>query len=210
MEAEAVSVRYIGSKARVLEDLVHIAGPPQGSGVFVDAFCGTGVVAAAAADAGWAVRINDSLRCAVTMAAARLVAAQDVPFGILGGYQKALRVLNDLAAAPGFIWSEYSPASASAGAERVERRYFTESNAARIDGMRGQIAEWAAEGSISPLEEVLLVADLLSAANKTANIAGTYGCFLRKWQPGALADLQIGRAHVRTPVTPISRMPSSA
>jgi adenine-specific DNA-methyltransferase len=201
MEVEAISVRYIGSKARVIDDLIHIAGAPRGSGVFVDAFCGTGVVAAAAADAGWAVRLNDNLRCAVTMAAARLLAVSDVPFSMLGGYASALDELRETAADPGFVWSEYTPAAAHAGAERVERRYFTEHNAARIDGMRGQIEQWRAEGMISPSEEILLVADLLSAANKVANIAGTYGCFLRAWQPTALADIVLSARNLRaTPV----------
>lgn len=201
MEVEAVSVRYIGSKARVIDDLIRIAGSPSGSGVFVDAFCGTGVVAAAAADAGWSVRLNDNLHCAVTMAAARLVAASDVPFTMLGGYTRALDELRKTPADPGFIWSEYSPAAAHAGVERVERRYFTEDNAARIDGMRGQIEQWRAEGMISPSEETLLVADLLSAANKVANIAGTYGCFLRAWQPAALADICLNARNLRsTPV----------
>jgi len=203
MEAEAVSVRYIGSKVRVLEDLVHIAGSPRGTGVFVDAFCGTGVVAAAAADAGWSIRLNDSLRCAVTMAAARLLAADDVPFAAFGGYQNALRRLNNCSPDQGFVWSEYSPASAHAGAEQVERRYFSENNAARVDAIRRQIARWAVVGDVSPLEEVLLVADLLSAANRVANIAGTYGCFLREWQPGALADLRLAERPLRTTPVPL-------
>jgi len=201
MEVGAGSVRYIGSKARVIDDLIHIAGAPRGSGVFVDAFCGTGVVAAAAADAGWAVRLNDNLRCAVTMAAARLFADSDVPFSMLGGYASALDELRKAPADPGFVWSEYSPAAAHSGAERVERRYFTEDNAARIDGMRSRIEQWRAAGAISPSEETLLIADLLSAANKVANIAGTYGCFLRAWQPTALADIALNHRNLRaTPV----------
>ena len=31
------------------------------------------------------------------------------------------------------------------------------------------------------VEETLLVADVIEASNSIANIAGTYGCFLKRW-----------------------------
>jgi adenine-specific DNA-methyltransferase len=58
-----MTFRYIGSKARLIEQLKAYIGQPQQGAFFVDAFCGTGVVAEAAADLGWNVRINDSLYC---------------------------------------------------------------------------------------------------------------------------------------------------
>ena len=63
----------------------------------------------------------------------------------------------------------------------VARKYFTEANATRIDGIRLRIAAWRAGGEIRPTEERLLLADLLLAVNSVANIAGTYGCFLSYW-----------------------------
>ena len=51
--------------------------------------------------------------------------------------------------------------------------------------MRRQIAAWTEEGRLQSAEERLLLADLLSAANRVANIAGTYGCFLSKGQTQA-------------------------
>jgi hypothetical protein len=47
-----MSVRYIGSKARLIDAIIPMVGKPgRRSGAFVDAFCGTGVVAEAAARA---------------------------------------------------------------------------------------------------------------------------------------------------------------
>jgi adenine-specific DNA-methyltransferase len=69
--------------------------------------------------------------------------------------------------------------------------YFTEENAAKIDGVRERIATWARAGRINSTEEVLLVADLLIATNRVANIAGTYGCFLRQWVPSARAEMHV-------------------
>ena len=171
-------IRYIGSKTRVAPQIAEIIGPPEGNGVFVDAFCGTGSVAAEVARAGWPIRLNDHLRCAVVMASGRLISSADAPFETLGGYDTAIARLNALPATGGFVWREYSPASSRFG---TERRYFTEENAAMIDTIRDEIKAWKREGLITPSEETLLLADLLAATSRVANIAGTFGCFLREW-----------------------------
>jgi adenine-specific DNA-methyltransferase len=175
-----MTVRYIGSKARLVDAIMSLAGEPTSSNsVFVDAFCGTGVVAETAARAGWQVRINDHLECAVAMAHARLLSKREASFRQLGGYDKAIEQLNQVSSIKGFMWQEYSPASHEHAG--VARMYFTEKNAARIDGIRKTIADWSARQLLTRREEVLLIADLLLATNRVANIAGTYGCFLSHW-----------------------------
>lgn len=185
-----MTFRYIGSKARIVSQIMdRLGSPPPGKGRFVDLFCGTGAVAEAASRSGWAVHINDHLHCAVVMAAARMLGRGNVPFESLGGYERAVELLNQLRGEPGFVYGAYSPASST----RIgfERRYFTSDNAARIDAMRRRIREWNADGEITGCEERLLLADLLSAANRVANIAGTYGCFLSKWQKQALVPVML-------------------
>lgn len=189
-------MRYIGSKARVVDDLMEIIGPPPaGAGAFVDGFCGTGVVAAKAADFGWSVRLNDNLFSAVAAATARLLSAEQVPFEGFGGYEAVIRELNAAEPVKGFVWREYS----SAGPAR--RRYFNPTNAARIDAVREQLRSWEAAGRLNADERSLLRADLVAAAGRVANIAGTYGCYLSHWtvaaqQPFAL----LARALRETPV----------
>jgi adenine-specific DNA-methyltransferase len=177
-----MSFRYIGSKSRIVDQIKTRIGSSTG-GFFVDAFCGTGVVAEAASDLGWPVRINDNLSSAVISAGARLISIQEAKFKRLGGYAKAIDQLNQAEAIEGFIWRSYSPASLEYCG--IERRYFTESNAGRIDAIRALIREWAESGSIDEVEERLLIADLFGALNRVANIAGTFGCFLSKWTPQA-------------------------
>lgn len=185
-----MAVRWLGSKARVVDEIMAVVGTPTvDGGVFVDAFAGTGAVAAAAATQGWDVRLNDHLLCATVTAAARLTAEPDVPFAAFGGYRRALAALQDTPTRRGFIWSEYSPASA-ARTPRA-RMYFTEENAAKIDGIRSTIEEWLNDARISPAEHRLLVADLLRAVDSVANIAGTYGCFLSYWSPPACRPLTL-------------------
>ena len=175
-----MTFRYIGSKSRLIKQIaIHIGRPPQGDGFFVDGFCGTGVVAEAAADLGWNVRINDILYSAVISAESRLISQEKARFMKLGGYAKAIDRLNMVEPKQGFIWREYSPASLDVCG--IERRYFTQINAARIDAMRSLIMDWKESGTINDMEERLLIADLFGALNRVANIAGTFGCFLSRW-----------------------------
>lgn len=183
-----MGVRYIGSKARVAGIILDLVGEPNG-GRFVDAFAGTGSVAAEAASRGWPVTVNDSLPSAVAMSVAATVGRGNVPFKELAGYESAVNLLNSVEPAPGFLHSQYSPASAATAP--VERKYFTEENASRLDAMRSQIREWSAAGVLTEIEEKLLIADLLKAANSVANISGTYGGFLKTWTDTALRPVEL-------------------
>lgn len=175
-----MTVRYIGSKARLAEAIVDIIGDPtEASSHFVDGFCGTGIVARTAALRGWKVSGNDTLLSATYLADASLYSEFELDFSRIGSYADAIHELNEADSADGFIWRTYSPASVRFC--EFERRYFNEDNARRIDGIRNAIANWHENGLIGYREQSLLVADLIEATNDIANIAGTYGCFLKKW-----------------------------
>lgn len=210
-----MTFRYIGSKSRLIDQIATYMGPPKQGSFFVDAFCGTGVVAEAAADLGWNVRINDSLHSAVISSGARLISADQAAFKKLGGYTEAIAKLNAAKPKHGFIWREYSPASVDTCG--LERRYFTQENAARIDAMRAQIADWVGAGTIDEVQERLLIADLFGALNRVANIAGTFGCFLSKWtnqSQGTIAmrcrDLKQKGVHVEATVGDVFDVPNTA
>jgi adenine-specific DNA-methyltransferase len=102
---------------------------------------------------------------------------------------KAIERLNAAKPIRGFVYREYSPASEKHVG--VARMYFTEANAARIDGIRKQITFWHSDEAISVAEERLLIADLQLATNRVANIAGTYGCFLSHWSTQSQEDLML-------------------
>lgn len=210
-----MTFRYIGSKSRLVDQITAHMGRPEAEGFFVDAFCGTGVVAEAAAEMGWNVRINDSLQSAVISAGARLISHEQARFEKLGGYKDAIAKLNAAKPMRGFIWREYSPASLDVCG--VERRYFTHENAARIDAMRALIADWSDAGTINDVEQRLLIADLFGALNRVANIAGTFGCFLSKWtsqSQGRIAmrcrELKAHRVRVETNVGDVFDVPTTA
>lgn len=210
-----MTFRYIGSKSRIIDQISGHISPPRPGAFFVDAFCGTGVVAEAAADLGWNVRINDSLHSAVISAGARLISHEQAAFKKLGGYAKAIAELNAIEPKRGFMWRQYSPASLEFCA--VERRYFTQENATRIDAMRERIAYWSDGGDINEVEERLLIADLFGALNRVANIAGTFGCFLSKWTSQSqekirmrCRDLKTKGVHVEATVDDVFDVPNSA
>ena len=187
--------RYIGSKARIADDILRYLGAPETTdGCFIDAFSGTGVVASKAADLGWRIKINDMMLNAVVMSEARLVSSEDVPFSSVGGYAGALDTLRQ-AERKGFIWREYSPASLQEIG--IERKYFTEENAKKIDGAVEIIHNWRNSGIISNPEFSLLISTLIFATNNVANIAGTYGCFLSNWQTQARGSLNLAPLEVR-------------
>ncbi len=184
------ALRYIGSKVRVVDAILDIVGPPANRrSAFVDLFSGTGTVSREAARRGWRVRANDSLVCASILTTSQLLGKNDVPFTTLGCYASALTELDATEPQRGFIFREYSPSGLSRSGH--VRKYFSVDNAMKIDGIRDQIRVWREKELINSLEEALLVADLLLAANGVASIAGTYGCFLRRWAPNALVPIRL-------------------
>ena len=192
-----MGIRYLGSKVRVLEELAPLIGEPNAqSGRFIDAFSGTGVVASLAADLGWEIHVNDHLRCAKILSTARVLAVSDVCYPKLDGYHAAVDRLNRVSPVKGFLWREYSPSSAEGVSH--SRKYFTEENAARLDGIRVQIRKWHLSSTISDVEEELLLADLIEAASSVANTAGTFGCFLSKWSSTALRPISVQPRKLRT------------
>ncbi len=171
--------RYIGSKARIAKEILDYLGHPEiEDGYFIDAFSGTGIVASTAADYGWKVKINDMMKSSIVVSEAHLISYEDISFSKLGGYAKALEIMNSQNK-QGFIWREYSPASLNQ--KGIERKYFSEENAQIIDGAIEVVYTWKNSGTISESEFSLLMSSLISAVNNVANIAGTYGCFLSKW-----------------------------
>lgn len=189
--------RYIGSKTRIVKSIIEYLGEPSSSNSrFVDAMCGTGIVAYEAALAGWPVLISDRMLNAVIMSEARLLSYQDVEFRSLGGYKAAIDRLNSIQPKEGFFWREYSPASKEFTLH--ERRYFKEDNAKHIDAIRACIAKWYRDGVITDKEHTLLLADLMSSINDVANIAGTYGCFLSKWTKQSQRTFQLNGTELLT------------
>ncbi len=212
-----MAIEYLGNKQQLLTFLVPriVAASREAGleGAVADLFCGMGSVSGAFGEQGWRVHANDQLLLGATMAEAALFGAADSPFaGIaeeladappLGpkptgnAYERALAVLQGLEPERGFVWRHFSPASARF--EEVERRYFSEDNAGRIDAIRGRIRAW--QPRLRPGEHALLLRSLVEATNAVSNIAGTYGCYLKRFKARALQQLELLPAPTRAGAT---------
>jgi len=71
------------------------------------------------------------------------------------------------------------------------RRYFTDDNGRKIDGILRLLRNHFRDGTFSRAEFYLLLKSLLDAADRVANISGTYGAFLKSWQASAMRRLDL-------------------
>jgi adenine-specific DNA-methyltransferase len=188
-------VRFIGSKQKLLPFIRHVfAQHVQKNGeslIAGDLFCGTAAVSQLLKQEGYIVIANDNLRLGYVLAQSKLSYDYEPKFDRLletasvpraagkSPYECVLAALNGLPAEDGFFSREYSP---NIGVpEESQRRYFTNSNARKIDAVRAMLATWAVGDLLTEGELCLLKADLMRATNRVANISGTYGFFNKEW-----------------------------
>ena len=186
-------VEYLGHKNSLLDFLVsNIERETGGEHLeLADMFCGTGSVATAFKRRGYRVLANDQLVSSAAFARASLLNNESPKFleledlvqfspgeGLVSRYEDVIRHLNKLEPVRGYFWKNYSPKSQDHCG--VERKYFTESNAMKIDAVRRELKEW--EALLPENEWSLLMVDLMKAVNAVSNIAGTYGCYLKTWK----------------------------
>jgi adenine-specific DNA-methyltransferase len=209
-------VRFIGSKEKLLSFiqtalLNHVRKETSCIG---DLFCGTAIVSRLFKRLGYRVVANDNLNFCYVLAQGTLGINDEPQFErlIASGqihktegtelfptpYDQVLNHLNQLSGQKGFIYREYSPEGTTGSL--VQRRYFSDSNAQKIDAIRTKIGYWQQLGLLDEAEECLLISDLIHATNRVANVAGTYGCFIKHWDPRAHKQLVLKRS----PITPSS------
>ncbi len=92
-----------------------------------------------------------------------------------------LNFLNKIPGKEGFITIHYTPASINF--DGVERKYFSIENGQKIDAIREKIQDWYQDNQINDNEYFYLIASLLIAVQKVANISGTYGAYNKTWDP---------------------------
>lgn len=90
IKGENMGYRYIGSKARIVDEIMNYVDIYPGKGRFIDGFCGMGHVAIAAANKHWPVIVNDQMLYAGYISKARLLATSQAQFKNLGGYENML------------------------------------------------------------------------------------------------------------------------
>lgn len=191
-----MSYRYIGNKTKLISSILPIIQKYTNDGdTVVDLMCGTASVSEMLRIEGYKVVSCDLMTYATYHARVRLHTNDGPEFKKLGlgTYQEVLEYLQNLKPLKGLFYIEYSPGgSPKNGAE--PRQYFSSENAQKIDAINDELNKWKSQGLISDLEEAFLRHDLVLAANKVANIAGTYGHFRSKWNKSSLLPLMLRKA----------------
>lgn len=186
-----MSYRYIGNKSRLLSTLVkEIKELVPVQARVVDLMCGTASVSEALRVAGYKVIANDLMTFSAHHARVRLLLDNAPSFEGIGAksYLEVQNHLENLEPVEGLFYREYSPEGKPLNGEGP-RKYFLPENAVKIDAANKQLNEWLFSGKITELENSLLRHDLILAANKVANIAGTYGHYRSKWCNGSRSDM---------------------
>ena len=175
-------MRYIGNKTNLLSEIDRLL---KDKGIyhpglsFFDAFSGTASVGQHYKNL-YKIISNDNLYFAYVIAEAKLN-SKSIKFEGLG-FNPFEYFNSDDKKLVGFIAKNYAPSYS-------ERMYFSDENAQKIDYIRTKIEEWFLEEKITENEKYYLIASLLEAVSKVANVAGVYGAFLKKWDPRALKKL---------------------
>lgn len=175
-------MNYIGSKQRLLSFLhEHIYKITNlSSGVFIDAFAGTGAVGKSFAEKGFSVIANDLQYYSYCINRGKLAHPIDT-----NKMQKIINMLNALPEISGFIFENYTE-HGSAG-----RLYFSESNGKKADSIRTELENLKLQEDITEEEYFYLLYCVLEAIDSVANTASVYGAFLKKLKKSAQKKLII-------------------
>jgi len=192
--------RLIGSKHSILNNLFEVIKREDITGkTFFDVFSGSTAVGRYFKNT-FLIISNDNLYFSYVLQRALIVLNQYPAFNNFKKLNRfplesrericqILEFLNRSEDVEGFIYKHYTPASKSV--DGVERKYFSKSNGKKIDAIRTKIENWLADGYINEDEYFYLIASLLIAVQKVANISGTYGAFNKFWDPRANKPLAL-------------------
>ncbi|MBQ8290935.1 MAG: Dam family site-specific DNA-(adenine-N6)-methyltransferase [Clostridia bacterium] len=181
-------MRFLGNKARMLENIASVLTDKNIEGaVFCDLFAGSGAVGDYFKDR-FSVISNDCLYSLSVINRAKLENARAPEFAAFRRKYKVdpFTYFNNKTYEFNlqyFVTGNYSP--------RGGRRYFTEENAIKIDGIRLDIEGLYQKQLLSEQERIFLIASLLESVMGISNTTGTYEAFLKNWDKRACKPLEL-------------------
>lgn len=201
-------MRFIGCKENILDFIENYIKQKDIKGnVFCDLFAGTASVAKRFKKLGYKIISNDLLYFSYVIQKVyieqnvyprfvnllkhlniypineTLFSSDSTNAGTIISY------LNNIEGIEGFIYSNYS---AEGTKDKPQpRRYFTGSNAKKMDAIRSEIEKWKSLKLINEEEFYFLLCSLIEAVPFVANISGTYAAFLKEWDKRAFKKLTL-------------------
>ncbi len=188
-------MRYIGSKAGLLDELTQILSThcPRAHSV-IDIFAGSGVVTQRLKKEGYLVTGNDCLYFSYCILRGTSGISKMPDFSKLVplGIDDPIDYLNHLTLTQSgidlkscFIYQNYTTT------DTCSRMYFQPENALKIDLVRQTIGQWKDKGHIDEDGYYYLLAALLEAVPYVANIAGVYAAYLKYWEHRSFQPLTL-------------------
>jgi adenine-specific DNA-methyltransferase len=173
-DENARMIKYIGSKRKLISELMQVmAALPKVERV-LDLFSGTARVGSALRASGHHVTANDHNRYAHTLAQCYVVASRDE---FAASAAALLAELNRLPGNAGYFTRTFCE----------DARYFQPKNGARIDAIREAIAGL----SLAPTLEAIALVSLMEAADRVDSTVGVQMAYLKQWAPRAYNDLEL-------------------
>lgn len=181
-------MRYLGNKEKLLGFIESVIEKHNIQGeVFADFFAGSSAVGDYF-KCKYRIIANDVMHFSATISDAR-ISNNEVPgFSAFREHYGAspFEIYNTRTYEPlesHFVHRTYSP--------RGDRRYFTEENAFRIDGIRLDLEEDYSNGWLNLNEYRFLLASLLESVTRVSNTSGTYQAFFKFWESRSLKPLTL-------------------
>ena len=157
----------------------------------IDIFSGSGVVSAHLKSLGYDIIGNDFLYFAYVLSRGSTALNSTPTFAKLN-IESPIEYLNaltleyvDIDIADCFIFQNYSPH------DEIQRMYFQNDNAIKIDIIRLTIEKWKSENLINENEYFYLLAALIAAVPYVSNITGVYGAYLKHWDKRTFKPLTL-------------------
>jgi len=167
-------IKYIGSKRKLISELLHVMAALPDVHTVLDLFSGTARVGSALRRRGYTVTANDHNHYAFTLASCYIASDRERHSQIAAEH---IAELNRLPGHPGYFTRTFCE----------EARYFQPKNGARIDAIREAIAERKLPSEI----EAILLVSLMEAADRVDSTVGLQMAYLKQWAPRAHNDLEL-------------------
>ena len=185
-------MKYIGNKCRLIgfiEDCLKDFKVEYKNVKVYDLFSGTGSVSEFFLKNNCKVLSCDNMNYAIAEQYRRLFFREEPEFNEIKeliGYEKLddiLKYLNSLEGKKGYFFDNFCEEG------EYKRKFFSTSNAKKIDAIRNKIDEWK---DILPSDKYnFLVGILMNSADFVSNTAGTYGAYLKIWRSMALKEMKL-------------------
>jgi adenine-specific DNA-methyltransferase len=190
------TLNYIGSKHTLFKNIYDICDRYKLTGTnsqFADLFAGTGTVGHNMTGHFGKVVSNDMEYFSYVI----LIAV------VQTNYSPKLKGIiedcNKLAGVEGLIFLNFAEHEIETENPFTgERMFFTGDNAKKADAIRQHIDRLEAEGEITELEKMFLIASLLVSIDKVANTSSVYGAYLKQYKAPALKPMIMVPIHEKT------------